>query len=93
MTDELGSEHLSRNERETEPPPAVTATVSDVTKSGSGRLYFHFANGQVWRQIEPRYFSYPRNRAFEVTISQGLMGEYRLRVDGKGQMVRVRRVE
>lgn len=90
--DELGEEQLGIKEETVDPSP-VTAVVNEVTQSGSGRLYFHFSNGQVWRQIEPRRFRYPKNQEFEVTVSQGMMGDYRLRVGGKGPMVRIRRVE
>lgn len=90
--EDLGKEQLGIEEKTVDPFP-VTAVVNEVTQSGSGRLYFYFSNGQVWRQIEPRRFFYPKNETFEVTVSQGMMGEYRLRVGGKGPMVRVRRVE
>ncbi len=90
--DDLGMEHLDIDD-DKPAPVAVTATVSDVTESHTGRLYFHFTNGQVWRQIEPRRFRYPKDETFEVTITQGLMGDYRLRIDGNGPMTRIRRVE
>lgn len=92
VPDDLGAEHLGGDEEQSN-PSTVTAIVSGVTESGSGKLYFHFANGQVWRQIEPRRFHYPKNQAFEVTVSQGMMGDYRLRVGGEGPMTRIRRVE
>lgn len=90
--DHLGQEQLDTREEDAEPFP-VTAMVSEVTQSSSGRLYFHFANGQVWRQIEPRRFRYPQGESFEVTVSQGMMKEYRLRVGGEGPMTRIRRVK
>lgn len=92
VPDDLGMEHLDHEQEKTE-PVAVTATVSEVTESHTGRLYFHFSNGQVWRQVEPRRFRYPTEPPFEVTISQGLMGDYRLRVGGEGPMTHIRRVE
>lgn len=92
VPDDLGQEQLGIKEEKVEPSP-VTAVVSEVTQSDSGRLYFHFSNGQVWRQIEPRRFQYPKDQEFEVTVSQGMMGEYRMRIGEKGRMVRIRRVQ
>lgn len=91
IPDELGAEQLPKPIEEPTGPTA--ATVIKVTRDYRNRLDFHLANGHVWRQIEPRRFRYPQDREFDVVISQGLMGEYRLRVDGKGPMVRIRRVK
>ncbi len=76
-----------------EEKPVIKAMVVDVTQGSSKRLYFHLANGQVWRQIEPRHFQYPKQSDFEVGISKGMMSEYRLRIGDNGRMVRIRRVE
>jgi len=94
--DEFGREHLEKAQNSVEPVPDVlVATVTEVTQGRNRALKFSLANGQVWRQIEPRYFPYPKTGEFDVTISTGMMGEYRLRV-GKigdsGRMVRIRRV-
>lgn len=74
-------------------PEVVTASVVKVTKDRYGALIFHFANGQVWKQLEKRYFSYPKRREFDVTISRGMMGEYRLQVEGAGRKVTIRRTQ
>ena len=89
--DEFGREHIGGADESV--PPALTATVVSVTRTWDDALVFHLDNGQVWRQIEPRRYPYPRNREFDVEITQGMMGEYRLRVGGEGRMVKVRRVE
>jgi hypothetical protein len=94
--DEFGQEHLEKEQRSAVAAPEVlAATVVEVTQGSNRALSFHLSNGQVWRQIEPRYFPYPKDGEFDVTISTGMMGEYRLRV-GKtgdsGRMVRIRRV-
>lgn len=91
---DLGEEYLDRDE---DPDPAdpfpLVAVVDEVTQSRSGRLYFHFSNGQVWRQNEPRRFRYPRDAEFEAIISKGMMGDYRLRIGETGPMTRIERVE
>ncbi len=88
----LGAEQLPDARRAPREEKAL-ATVVRVRKGNLGHLFFHLADGSVWRQNEARYYSYPRNREFPIEISKGVMGEYQLRVDGKGPRVRVRRVE
>jgi hypothetical protein len=64
-----------------------------VTKTYHGELVFHLDNGQVWAQMEKRYYPYPRNRQFDVVISTGMLNEYQLQVGGAGRKVTVRRVK
>ena len=91
---DLGQEQLPPPRRDAPDESATLgARVIEVSQHGRSHLYFHLENGQVWRQIEPRYVPYPRNGAFEVEISRGMLGEYRLRVAGKGRLVRIRRVK
>ncbi len=73
-------------------PEVVRGTVVKITKDSYGRLIFHFDNGQEWRQIEKRYYPYPRSGEFDVTISAGMMGEHRLQVEGAGRRVAIRRL-
>ncbi len=87
-----GIEQIGKRAEDVE-PDTVVATVVDVTTGGFNHLYFHMDNGSVWRQVEARYFPYPRSGSFDVEISRGVLGEYQLRVEGRGRMVRIRRVE
>ena len=91
-TEDFGREHLAAAEPE-ENEEVFRATVIDVSQGSRKNLYFHLANGQVWRQIEARRFQYPKKGEFEVSISQGMMGDYRLRIGDNGPMVRIRRVQ
>ena len=94
MPDDLGEEYLKRSGAAgPQEPERIVATVSEVTESRSGRLYFRFTNGQVWRQNEARRFRYPRSGEFDVIISRGMMGDYQLRIDDGGPMTRISRVE
>ena len=90
--EDFGREQLAALDQGEE-KQVIKAIVVDVTQGSSKLLYFHLANGQVWRQIEPRRFQYPKQGDFEVSISQGVMSEYRLRIGDNGRMVRIRRVE
>ena len=91
----VGVEQLPDNRREerSREPDDIGATVTEVSEGPRGNLLFHLENGQVWRQIEARYVPLPANAPFSVRISRGLFGEYRLRVDGEGRLVRIRRVQ
>jgi hypothetical protein len=91
--DEMGREHLDEEKLDEKEEAVVRVTVSEVVKGSHDVLYFHFANGQVWRQIESRRFSYPRNGEFDVIIDSGMMGDYRLRLDRGGPMTPIRRVK
>jgi len=86
--DAFGREHLQDDE-----PGSLQARVTEVEKNRYGALIFHLDNGQVWRQMEPRYFPYPRSAEFDVLITTGMMGEYRLQVDGGGRKVKIKRVK
>ena len=92
--DEVGKEHLRQPEKLAGGGDALLrATVVEVTKGRNDVLHFQMDNGQVWRQNEARNFSYPKNRDFVVSISRGVMGDYRLRIGDNGRMVRIRRVK
>jgi hypothetical protein len=89
LADEIGREHLDEEKEKA----LLHATVREVVKGRYDVLYFHFTNGQVWRQVESRRFSYRRDGEFDVIIDSGMMGDYRLRLDTGGPMTRIRRVQ
>lgn len=92
--DDLGAEHLRKaDEPAQDGDERVLATVVEVTEGRYGKLYFRFQNGQLWRQNETKRFRYPRGEAFEVIITRGILGDYRMRIGEKGPMTRIRRVE
>ena len=91
--DELGREQLDEEKDVEKEEVVVRATVSEVVRGGYDVLYFHFANGQVWRQLEKRRFSYPRDEEFDVIIKVGMMGDYRLRLAAGGPMTPIRRIQ
>ena len=88
---DFGAEQLPDPNRDAN--ETVTATVTEVRQGYNRALTFYMSSGQVWRQIEPRRLQYPKNEDFEVVISQGLLGEYRLRVGGTGPLVKIRRIK
>ncbi len=92
---EFGQEHLTLSEKNEEDKKneIFGATVTKVTRGHNKVLYFHLDNGHVWRQMEPRHFQYPKNGEFEINITRGMMGDYRMRIGDNGRMVRIRRVQ
>lgn len=91
LRSDFGQEDLDQSD--TEEKEIIKAVVSEVTEGRNKVLYFHLTNGHTWRQIEGRYYPYPKSREFDVEITRGGMGEYRMRVDGVGRMVKIRRVK
>lgn len=90
--DEFGRDHL-RSDAEEAQEERLRARVVDVGATRHGALIFYLDNGQVWQQMEPRYYPYPRGRDFDVEISTGMMGEYQLQVEGAGRKVTIRRTK
>jgi hypothetical protein len=97
-SDQLGEEYLDRSktekkEEKEKKDKVVYATVIEVSEGRNEILYFHFANGQVWRQNEARTLTYPKSGEFDISITRGMMGDYRMRIGDNGRMVRIRRVQ
>lgn len=57
-----------------------------------GNTEFELENGMVWRQAEPARLIISPIENPSVTIEPGLLGSWRLGVDGRNQTVRVRRI-
>ena len=92
-TTDLGEEQVAKPGAASRQATSHNVMVTKVTEGIHGVLIFHMDNGHIWRQIERGYFPYPKRRAFTVEIDRGMMGEYRMRVEGKGRMVRIRRLK
>ncbi len=92
---QLGEEHLDRSEagKNADEDEVFHATVTEVTRGHNRILYFHFDNGQIWRQMEARHLEYPSSGEFDISITRGMMGDYRLRIGEDGRLVRIRRVQ
>ncbi len=81
------------------PPPEVAQVVAGVrqlSKTVRGRAVFVLDNGQTWRQIDgddAEVQEPPPGTPLKVTIERGIFGSYHLTIDGRNELVRVRRVE
>lgn len=81
------------------PPPEVAqvvAVVTQLSRTARGRALFVLDNGQTWRQLDgddAQVLEPPSGTALKVTIERGLFGSYRLMIEGRNGLVRVRRVD
>ena len=71
----------------------IAFAVSRARQDGERRWIFYMDDGQIWREIEPGTLRFPRSGEFNVVIDRGRMGDYRLRVEGKGRRTRVVRLK
>ena len=70
-----------------------TLRLSSAKKLGNKKYRFYTENGQVWDQIDATYVYIPKNQDVDVVIKKGSLGSFKLRVNGKGSSIRVKRVK
>jgi hypothetical protein len=88
---ELGQKYL-RKSREPNTQSALSYTLIAAYKDNKKRWTFEFDDGQVWKQIEPRYLPKLSNLPVQVNISKGVFGSHDLRAEDLGKPVKVRRL-
>jgi len=86
--DDLGSETLGRDDAE---KLEVRAVLTECTKNAQDRYYFHFENGQVWKQKSGKRPNI-KDCEFGVTITKDFLG-YKMKRDGKKGAIRISRVK
>ena len=70
-------------------PSQYDGLITSCKKGHSGRWYFVFDNGQVWKQVNKRNLRL-KECNFNATITQDMFG-YKLRIDDVEKTIRVRR--
>lgn len=90
LTDEVGQEQLDRDEPQDEERTMVRGTVTSCERDPSGRYYFVFDNGQVWKQKDSDRLAF-RDCRFDVSIERDFFG-YRMRIEGQGKDIRISRI-
>jgi hypothetical protein len=88
----FGASQLKQTTAQVLEPRTISAQVIKVAKDKRNIRTFHLDNGQIWRQIESGFVSLPKGEHFNVVVSKGSLGGYRLRINGKGKMIKVRRI-
>lgn len=91
ITDDYGTEGLSKKDQPDEEEQAVRAVVTKCSKSSSDRYYFYFENGQVWKQKDDDRL-YFKDCTYGVTITKDFFG-YKMQIDGEKSKIRVSRVK
>ena len=90
LTDDVGEEQLDREGLREEERMVVRGTVTDCERDASGRHFFYFDNGQVWKQKDAGRLPI-RDCSFDVRIERDFFG-YKMRIDGQGKDIRISRV-
>ena len=90
---DLGAEHLARKKPQNKDDDHLISAVVKMTIDRTGRRIFFLENGQIWAQNEPDFISIPKKRKYFASVRRGGVGTYRLRIDGKGRITRVRRLK
>ena len=72
---------------------SITAKIVNVNKRGNYKIYITLDNDQTWRSVKDIYDRTPVNKGQTVSISEGFMSGYVMKVQGKKISLRVRRVK
>ena len=72
---------------------SITAKILNINKRGNYKIYITLDNDQVWRSVKDIYDRTPVSNVQTVTISEGFMSGYVMKVAGKKTSIRVRRVK
>jgi len=72
---------------------SITAKIVNVNKRGNYKIYITLDNNQTWRSVKDIYDRTPVSKGQTVSISEGFMSGYVMKVEGKKISLRVRRVK
>ena len=89
ITDDVGREQLDGGEDAE--AAAYHVRVTSCQKNSSGRVFFFFENGQIWKQTDYSRIRY-RECDFDVILTRDSFG-YKMKVVGKKSSYRVSRVK
>jgi len=70
----------------------VQSRIKGTIKGWSGSTVFELENGQAWQQTDGTEFNIPAVTNPGVTIEQGLVGAWNLKIEGYNRSARVTRV-
>ena len=89
LTHDIGDGDLKR--RKSEEPKTIRAQVTKCQLGATGKYYFYFDNGQVWRQTDDRRQEYV-DCDFSVTIKKDMFG-YKMQPEIEGRPIRIKRIK
>ena len=82
-------EEFGRKEPLDAPREYIEATIVEIATSGEVD-YLRLDNGQVWREVEDSRMRFKEGR--KVTITEGVLSSYDLKMEGYNNIIKVRRV-
>lgn len=85
--------NIPTSEAEQNDNDELTVKITEARKLSNKRVRFYLENGQVWEQTDSAYVYLPKNEENTVNIKSGSLGSFKLRVNGKGRTIRVRRLK
>jgi hypothetical protein len=83
-------EEFGKKEPFDAPKEYIEATIVEVAKPGAF-VHLRLDNGQVWRETRSGSVRFKEGR--KVTITEGIMSSYNLKMEGLNKIVKVRRVQ
>jgi hypothetical protein len=83
-------EQFGTKESEEEPKEYIEGTIVKIEESAN-RHYLLLDNGQVWREIEDSTLRFKEGR--KVTITEGILNSYDLKMEGQNKIVKVKRLK
>ena len=72
---------------------SINAKIVNVKKRGNYKIYITLDNDQTWRSVKDIYDRTPVSKGQTVSISEGFMSGYVMKVEGTKTSLRVRRVK
>lgn len=88
LTDDVGRSDLKRGR--SDEPKAILAQVTECRLGATGKYFFYFDNGQVWKQMNTGRQEFDVCD-FSVTIKKDMFG-YKMKPDTGARAVRIKRV-
>lgn len=89
LSDDVGREALDR--RDADMDMVVRGRLVKCPKNTSGKMFFYFKNGQIWKKKGSTRVSW-KNCSFDVTIRKDYFG-YKMVRDGEKRYIRIARVK
>lgn len=80
---------FGKRETPDRPPEYIEASIDTVTEA-AGLDYLTLDNGQVWREIQDSHLRF--RKGGRVTISEGALNSFDLRLEGYNKIAKVKRV-
>lgn len=74
-------------------PKELVSPILKTERNNRNGLRFYLENGQIWDQTDSSFISVNKKKQNSAVIKKAAFGSFRLRVNGKGTPVRVKRIK